>query len=68
MLLRGQVEHNRINAICYPGTRQLCIMCDSPTDRCEEDSIFTKDGNGPLCTNCYDFINLSADTVSADIT
>ena len=44
-----QHEHEAINAREYPGTRQLCATCDEPTGRCEEDSIFTEDGDGPLC-------------------
>lgn len=57
---RTQAEHEAINAVEYPGTRQLCVCCDSPTGRCEEDSIFIppKDPNGnglgPLCEECCD--------------
>ena len=60
MVARTQAEHDAINAVEYPGTRQLCVCCDSPTGRCEEDSIFLppKDPNGnglgPLCEECCD--------------
>ena len=48
----SQSEHERINAGEYPGTRQLCVWCDSPTERCGDDSIFNTDGDGPLCEKC----------------
>ena len=44
--------HLHHNATHYPGTRQMCIECDEPTERCEEDS-FDVDGHGPLCRECY---------------
>ena len=56
----SQCEHNRINSGEYPGTRQLCVVCNEPTGRCEEDSIFLEPtyGNqapvGPLCECCFD--------------
>ena len=37
----------------YPGARQLCATCDEPTERCEEDGIYTEDGEGPLCVECW---------------
>lgn len=46
-------EHEAWNASHYPGTRQLCKNCDCPTGRCEEDEIFTKSGEGPLCEDCW---------------
>ena len=49
-----QSTHERINARHYPGTRQLCSECDSPTGRCEEDSLFAEVGAGPLCRACFD--------------
>jgi hypothetical protein len=49
-----QDEHKYWNAINYPGTRQMCCTCDSPTGRCEEDSIYAEDGNGPLCVECFE--------------
>lgn len=53
MTARTQSEHAAINAREYPGTRQLCDLCDGPTDRCEEDAIYLNDGTGPLCPECY---------------
>ena len=49
----SQVEHADWNAKNYPGTQQLCVDCDSPTGRCEDDSLFTDD-HGPLCPDCYE--------------
>lgn len=46
-----QDTHLAINAQHYPGTRQLCVECDQPTGRCEDDSIFIGD-RGPLCEEC----------------
>jgi hypothetical protein len=51
----SQNAHEAINARHYPGTRQLCIDCDEPTGRCEEDSIYVEfDGieYGPVCEDC----------------
>lgn len=48
-----QDTHRSINARHYPGTRQLCVECDAPTGRCEDDSIFVGEC-GPLCTTCRD--------------
>lgn len=49
----SQDTHERINARHYPGTRQLCVLCDEPTGHCEEDSL--SDGDiGPLCEACYE--------------
>jgi len=53
MTARTQCEHEAINAKEYPGTRQLCSVCDEPTGRCEEDSFYTEDGKGPMCENCF---------------
>lgn len=49
----SQDAHAAINARHYPGTRQLCARCDQPTGRCEDDSLHTEDGEGPLCEDCY---------------
>lgn len=67
MKLRSQNEHILYNSTHYPGTRQLCVYCDEPTDRCEEDVIYIENGEedsiyiknddqyiGPLCIQCYD--------------
>ena len=48
-----QDGHRAWNASHYPGTRQLCEMCDEPTERCEDDSIYVGDV-GPLCEECGD--------------
>lgn len=38
---------------------QRCVVCDEPTGRCNEDSIYIEpiipDGSflGPLCESCY---------------
>jgi hypothetical protein len=53
MIARHQHEHEAINAHEYPGTRQLCATCNEPTERCEEDAIYTGEGNGPLCVACW---------------
>ena len=45
-------EHERWNENNYPGTKQLCNVCDEPTGRCEDDSILTEDGE-PLCEACF---------------
>jgi hypothetical protein len=51
----SQKEHADWNANHYPGTLQLCIKCDQPTERCEEDAIYADGdgGIGPLCLACY---------------
>ena len=46
-----QDAHAAWNAQHYPGTRQLCTVCDEPTGRCEEDTLEL--GAGPLCESCY---------------
>ena len=53
-----QNEHRHINAREYPGTRQLCTVCDEPTGRCEEDSLYLdEDDYGSfVCEDCYDKI------------
>jgi len=49
-----QEEHQKWNEANYPGTRQLCSLCDEPTGRCEEDSMYLSDGGGPVCEQCYE--------------
>ena len=61
MKKRSQYEHGIINISKYPGTRQLCEVCDEPTGRCEDDSIYLdlKDFNcslGPLCEECANLL------------
>lgn len=46
-----QSEHFAWNAMNYPGTRQLCSVCDEPTGHTEEDSHWNSDGK-PLCDEC----------------
>lgn len=53
MEAHDQSWHAQHNAKHFPGTRQLCVKCDQPTERCEEDSIHLEDGTGPLCPPCY---------------
>lgn len=36
----SQDAHERWNAAHYPGARQLCVRCDEPTGRCEEDAMY----------------------------
>lgn len=52
-MVHTQDWHARYNAINYPGTRQMCCDCGNPTDRCEDDAIYTDDGHGPICIDCY---------------
>ena len=47
-----QNEHEAWNANNYPGTKQLCSMCDEPTGRCEEDALWLEDEE-PICEECY---------------
>ena len=47
-----QDQHESWNARNYPGTRQLCTECDEPTGRCEEDAMWSEEGE-PLCEECY---------------
>lgn len=49
----SQSEHEAWNIDNFPGTRQLCVTCDAPTGRCEEDSMYLADF-GPLCVDCYE--------------
>jgi len=46
-----QSEHEQWNASNYPGTREMCSVCDSPTGRCGEDSMWSEAGE-PLCEEC----------------
>lgn len=52
-IARTQSEHAAINAKEYPGTRQICVACNHPTGRCEEDAIYDSLGNGPMCPECW---------------
>lgn len=57
MMLEGirkplsQAEHDAWNNHNYPGTLQLCDLCEEPTGRCEEDSIENEDGY-IVCPDC----------------
>ena len=55
----SQSEHARWNDRNYTGKRQLCCKCGEPTGRCEEDSIYDEDGDGPFCSDCFDFLEKS---------
>lgn len=46
-----QHEHEAWNAKHYPGTLQMCSICDDPTGRCEDDTIYSIEGE-PLCEDC----------------
>lgn len=48
----SQIEHEKWNAGNYPGTRQLCSICDEPTGRCEDDTLSVGE-DGPFCEKCY---------------
>ena len=47
-----QSVHERWNAAHYPGTRQLCVICEAPTGRCKEDAMYNDDV-GPVCEACH---------------
>ena len=52
-----QNEHEKWNSQNYPGTLQICIKCEEPTGRCEEDSLEIEDAFGEVgsyCEKCYD--------------
>lgn len=49
----SQKDHEVWNSYNYPGTLQLCSICEEPTGRCEDDSIYFEDETGPLCEDCY---------------
>jgi hypothetical protein len=49
----SQCDHEKFNASHYPGTRQMCSICDKPTERCEDDEIVTIHGD-PVCVDCYE--------------
>ena len=49
-----QSEHAAWNSENYPGTLQLCGLCDRPTGRCEDDSLYLTDDGEPVCAQCYE--------------
>ena len=63
MLKRYQSDHERYNAMHYPGTRQVCVHCGQPTGKCEEDSFLGDDG--PLCEECFDLEDVMQKYLSA---
>ena len=54
----SQCDHEKFNASHYPGTRQICSICDEPTGRCEEDEICTIHGDA-VCEGCYEELKYS---------
>ena len=54
----SQSDHEQWNAANYPGTLQLCTICDRPMERCEEDAVYVDD-IGPLCEACAYFMDMS---------
>lgn len=57
MKARTQSEHERINRHNYPGTRQICVRCDEPTGRCEDDGIWSEELDGWVCPECSSVLN-----------
>ena len=47
-----QSDHEAWNADNYPGTLQLCDDCGDETGRCEDDTIWSTDGERVLCYAC----------------
>ena len=64
--MKSQEEHEKHNAVNYPGTRQMCAACDQPTGRCEDDSMYNENV-GPLCMECVDYVNLKELEVAYDV-
>lgn len=48
-----QDEHEVWNSSHYPGTRQLCSICEEPTGKCEEDAFWDIITHLPLCRSCW---------------
>lgn len=48
-----QSEHEAWNSNNYPGTRQLCDQCGEPTERCEDDTLWSEDAEEQLCVECW---------------
>jgi hypothetical protein len=44
-----------------PQKIQRCAHCDNATGRCEEDSLYITDDDGPLCEPCYDALMIIAE-------
>lgn len=47
-----QSQHEQWNSFNYPGTRQVCCVCDALTGNCEEDAYSIGD-EGPFCEDCF---------------
>jgi len=58
-----QSQHREWNARNYPGTRQLCDLCEQPTGRCAEDTLRTENGE-IVCKGCFDEIELEAESAA----
>jgi MinD superfamily P-loop ATPase len=55
----SQDAHAAVNAR-YPGlTRQKCTACGAETGRCEDDSIYVDEWDGPVCESCGQHWRLS---------
>ena len=46
-----QNDHELWNANNYPGTLEICCVCDETTGYCEEDNIEDDEGK-PYCYSC----------------
>lgn len=51
-MAKTQDEHESWNSWNYPGTRQICFVCDEPTGNCEDSSLYLDD-QGPFCEECF---------------
>lgn len=51
----SQSEHRKVNARYSGLTLEYCCECGNPTERAGlgEDSLYTEDGEGPFCWNCF---------------
>lgn len=49
----SQDEHEKWNSSNYPGTRQVCSVCEEPTGFCEDDGYLDEDTWEPLCLYCF---------------
>ena len=54
MKSRTPKEHETYNRNHYPDTRQICWLCEEPTERCKEDQILFK--NKPICEKCFEIL------------
>jgi hypothetical protein len=49
----NQDDHEKWNYSNYPGTRQICSVCEAPTGFCEEDGYLDEKTGEPLCQDCF---------------